>query len=200
LDDTLAASARRQHVIARLGVLEDMGLAWHSVEGGWHVRAEVETVLRAMQRAGDRQKTLKAHGAVLSDERSPVGVLDFRQTPLVEGRVLVHGEDEMSGRRYLMLEGIDARVHFIEYTPEMEEALGRGELRRNAFMRLRRIFIDEEPALEVEDLGNSEALLKERKHFKAKAQEASETGRGADGAGLGRLAGAIPLRPDAGRE
>jgi type IV secretory pathway VirD2 relaxase len=171
LDDTPAASARRQHVIARLAVLEDMGLAWHSVEGSWRMRADVETVLRAMQRAGDRQKTLKAHGVVLSDERLPVGVLDFRQTPLVEGRVLVHREDEMSGRRYLMLEGTDARVHFIEYTPEMEDARGRGELRRNAFVRLRRIFIDEEPALEVEDLGNSEALLKERKHFKAKAQE-----------------------------
>ena len=46
-----------------------------------------------------------------------------------------------------------------------------GSCDANAFVRLRRIFIDEEPALEVEDLGNSEALLKERKHFKAKAQE-----------------------------
>jgi hypothetical protein len=105
LDDGTAASAPQQHVIARLGVLEDMGLAWRSVEGGWHVRADVETVLRAMQRAGDRQKTLKAHGALLSGERLPVGVLDFRQTPFVEGRVLVHGEDE-TGRRYLMLEGL----------------------------------------------------------------------------------------------
>jgi type IV secretory pathway VirD2 relaxase len=170
LDDA-AASVRQQHVTARLGVLEDMGLAWRSGEGDWHLRADVETVLRAMQGAGDRQRTLKAHGALLSDERLPVGVLDFRQTPFVDGRVLVHGEDEASGRRYLMLEGVDARVHFIEYAREMEEARGSGELRRNAFVRLRRIFIDEEPVLEVEDLGNSEALLKNRNHFKTKAQE-----------------------------
>src|SRR6266852_2679920 len=72
------------------------------------------------------------------------------QTP--RGRVLVHGEDEQSGRRYLMLEGVDARVHFIEYTTEMEEARARGELRTNAFARLRRVLINEEPVVRVEDL------------------------------------------------
>jgi len=36
--------------------------------------------------------------------------------------VLVHGEDEQTGRNYLMLEGKDAKVHFIHYTPEMADA------------------------------------------------------------------------------
>jgi hypothetical protein len=63
-----------------------------------------------MQRAGDRQKTLKAHGAVVSDKRLPAGIVDFRQIPSVEGRVIVHGEDEQSGRHYLILEGVDAHV------------------------------------------------------------------------------------------
>jgi hypothetical protein len=67
-------------------------------------------------------------------------------------------------------------VHFIEYTPEIEEARGRGELKRNAFVRLHWMFIDEEPALEVEDLGNSETLLKNLNHFKAKAQELLKQG------------------------
>ena len=49
----------------------------------------------------------------------------------VEGRVLVHGQDDQNGRSYLMLEGTDARVHFINYTPEIEEARSRGELRTN---------------------------------------------------------------------
>ena len=172
LDHAPNGSAREQHVMARLGVLEDMGLAWHSGgAGAWCLRADLESVLRAMQRAGDRQKTLNAHGTLLSDERLPISVLDFRQTLSVEGRVLVHGEDEQTGRRYLMLEGVDARVHYIEYTPEMEEARGRGELRRNAFVRLRKILIDEEPTLQVEDLGNAEALLRDRRHFETKAHE-----------------------------
>jgi type IV secretory pathway VirD2 relaxase len=165
------SGTRQQHMMARLMVLEEMGLAWSSVNCVWSLHPNLETVLRAMQRTADRQKTLRAHGALLSDERLPMAVFDVRQGGSVEGRVVVHGEDEQSGRRYLMLEGVDSRVHYVEYTPEMEEARARGELRTNAFIRLRRVFVDEEPALDVEDLGNSEFLLKNRDHFNAKAQD-----------------------------
>ena len=148
-----------------------------SADGGaWNVNADLESVLRAIQRTADRQKTLRAHGAVLSDERLAMGVFDFHQRRSVEGRVVVHGEDEQTGRRYLMLEGVDARVHYVEYTPEMEAARARGEMRTNAFVRLRRVFIDEEPTLDVKDFGNSESLLKDRKHFRAKAQELLKQG------------------------
>jgi len=167
---------RHQHMTARLMVLEDMGLAWSSETGSWSLHPNLETILRAMQRTADRQKTLRAHGALLSDERLPMAAFDGRPTVSVEGRVVVHGEDEQSGRRYLMLEGVDARVHYVEYTAEMEEARARGELRTNAFVRLRTVFIREEPAVEVEDLGNSEDLLKNRNHFKAKAQELLKQG------------------------
>jgi type IV secretory pathway VirD2 relaxase len=162
---------RQQHIIARLIVLEEMGLAQSSETGAWSLHSNVEAVLRAMQRTADRQKTLRAHGVLLSDERLPMDVFDVRQTASVEGRVVVHGEDEQSGRHYLMLEGVDARVHYVEYTPAMEEARAHGELRTNAFVRLRRVFIDEEAALAIEDLGNSESLLKNRKHFQSKARE-----------------------------
>ena len=75
-----------------------------------------------------------------------------------------------------MLEGVDARVHFIEYTTEMEEARSRGELRTNAFARLRRILVDQEPVVQVEDLGDSEALLKRPDHFENKAQQLLKNG------------------------
>jgi hypothetical protein len=70
----------------------------------------------------------------------------------------------------------DARVHFIEYTTEMEEARARGELRTNAFARLRRILVNEEPVVQVEDLGDSEALLKRPDHFENKAQQLLKNG------------------------
>jgi type IV secretory pathway VirD2 relaxase len=162
---------RQQHIIARLMVLEEMGLARSSETGAWSLHSNLEAVLRAMQRTADRQKTLRAHGVPLSDDRLPMDVFDVRQTASVEGRVVVHGEDEQSGRRYLMLEGVDARVHYVECTPEMEEARARGELRTNSFVRLRRVLIDEEAALEIEDLGNSESLLKSQNHFESKARE-----------------------------
>ena len=108
----------------------------------------------------------------MSDERLPIEVLDLRQVTSVEGRVLVHGQDEQTGRNYLMLEGTDAKVHFIQYTPEMEEARSRGELRVNSFVRLRklsgtaRLDVSDlaigSATLEVSDLGDAEKLLKNR--------------------------------------
>ena len=57
-----------------------------------------------------------------------------------------------------MLEGTDAKVHFIQYTPEMEEARSRGELRSNSFVRLRKL----SPAralMDVNDLGDAEVVV-----------------------------------------
>jgi len=73
-----------------------------------------------MQRSVDRQKTSAADG-VLSDDRLPMTTLDVRDLTSVDGRIWVHGEEEASGRRYLMLEGTDGQVYHIDRTPEMEE-------------------------------------------------------------------------------
>jgi hypothetical protein len=45
-----------------------------------------------MQRSADHQKTLAAHGALISDERLPLAILDFRELTTLEGRILVHGK------------------------------------------------------------------------------------------------------------
>lgn len=163
-----AAKVGRQHnLAARLAVLESMGLATRLGPDMWGVRSDFESVLRAMQRTNDRQKVLAAHGAVLSDERLPLEVLDFRRTPSVEGRVLVHGEDEQSGRGYLMLEGTDSRIHFIPYSTEIERARARGELKTNSFVRFRRILVDQQSTLHIEDLGDAESILNNRRHLDA---------------------------------
>jgi hypothetical protein len=36
--------------------------------------------------------------------------LDVHDLTSIEGRILVHGEEEASGRSYLMLEGTDGQV------------------------------------------------------------------------------------------
>src|SRR6185437_833877 len=116
------ARSRTRHDVARLAVLRQMGLAESTGLGTWRLRRDIEQVLRAMQRTADRQRTLAAHGALMSDERLPIEVLDPQQITSVEGRVLVHGQDEQTGRNYLMVEGTDAKIHFIQYTPEIAEA------------------------------------------------------------------------------
>lgn len=167
---------RRQHLASRLEVLEQMGLAGSVGRGAWTVRRDIEAVLHAMQRAGDRQKVLTAHGVLASDQRLPMNALDLRRMNSIEGRVLVHGEDEQSGRHYLMLEGLDARIHYVESTREMEGARARGELRANSFVRLSRIPINEESAVDIEDLGDSQALLKNHRFFQNQAREMLKRG------------------------
>jgi hypothetical protein len=107
-----------------------MGLAKSVASQQWVVQGDFETVLRTLQRTVDRQKMLAAHGALLSDPRLPFEITNIRN--LKEGRVLLHAEGEVSGRRYLLLEGTDAKVHLIYHTQEIEEARRVGIGRRCA--------------------------------------------------------------------
>jgi type IV secretory pathway VirD2 relaxase len=203
LQESDRLGVREQNVKARLVVLEAMGLAEQRSQGEWQVRRDFETVLRAMQRTTDRQKMLAAHGALLSDERLPFGVLDLRKLKNVEGRVLGHGEEESgrgAERHYLLLEGTDANVHLIYYTPEMEQARYHGKLQTNSFVRLQKLFEKGRPLIEVTDEGDSEKLLKNRHHFAERARllqsRDDQIATGDFGGWLGRyrlaLASAIP--------
>jgi hypothetical protein len=163
-------SLTERRAAERLMVLESMGLAESTSPKSWRVRRDFENVLRAMQRSADHQKTLAAHGALMSDGRLPLAVVDFRQLTTLEGRILVRGEEESSGRSYLMLEGTDGRVHYVYYTPEMEAARNRGGLQTNAFVRLRKLFSDGRPALQIHELGDAESILRNKLHFRETAQ------------------------------
>jgi len=169
----------QQHTAERLIALEGMGLAARATPNLWRVRDDFEDVLQAMQRSADRQKMLAAHGVLMSDERLPLVVLDLRGLTTLEGRILVHGEEEngrQSGRSYLMLEGTDGRVHYVYYTPEMEVARNRGGLRANSFIRLHKSFADGHPALEIDELGDSESILRNKGYLRETAQRLTRRG------------------------
>ncbi len=130
-----------------------------------------------MQRLGDRQKMLVAHGVPVSDTRLPLVMFDFRRCTTLEGRILVHGEEEGTGRSYMMMEGTDANVHFIYHTPQIEEMRGRGGLRPNGFVRLRKLFERSRPVLEIAELDRDEELVREREVHQQKAVSRIEGGR-----------------------
>src|SRR5260370_31414262 len=105
----------------------------------------------------------------MSDERLSLAVLDFRRLTSLEGRILVHGEEDtgsQAGRSYLMLEGTDGRVHYVYYTPEIDEARSRGGLRTNSFVRLRKLFSEGHPVLKIEELGDSESILRNKRYLR----------------------------------
>jgi hypothetical protein len=73
-----------------------------------------------------------------------------------------------------MLEGTDAQVHFIYYTPELEEARSRGELRTTSFVRLRKRAVGQ--VLNVADLGDAEKLLSNSRYVIETAHELLKRG------------------------
>src|SRR6516165_3140080 len=102
----------RDQVLRRLQTLESFALA--SSDGGeaWRIEPRLDHVLRAMQRTADRQRILREHGAPGSDPNLPFSAA--KSWRHLEGRVLVHGEDDFSGKPYLILEGTDAKVHYVD--------------------------------------------------------------------------------------
>lgn len=171
-----SARLHLNHVVVRLAVLQRLGLAEPTAPHTWHVRYDVEEVLRSMQQVSDRQKTLTAHGVPMSDERLPIEMLDMRQLTAVEGSILVHGQDDQSGQSYLILEGTDAKVDFIYYTPEMDQARSRGGLRTNSFVRLPKLSHVGRPILDIRDLGDAEKLLYNRRLLEENACELLKRG------------------------
>lgn len=159
-----------QDLSARLAHLEKMGLAKSVAPQEWVVQGDFETVLRTLQGTLDRQKTLAAHGALLSDPRLPFELANFRHLNAVQGRVLLHAENEVSGRRYLLLEGTDAKVHVIYHTQEIQQARRVGKLAVNNFVRFEKRFADRIPHIEISDYGDADALLTDRGLMNKQAQ------------------------------
>jgi exonuclease III len=129
-----------------------------------------------MKRAADNQKTLAAHGALLSDPRLQLSAPNWRDITSLEGRVLSHGEEE-NGSRFLMLEGTDARAYYLRYTPELDEARSRGDLKTNSFVKIEKTMDEDRRRRSVVvNLGDAEALFENRDHFRSLAKRLEQRG------------------------
>jgi hypothetical protein len=108
-------------MIGRAKRLERYGLASEIDPGRWVVSDKAEATLKALGERGDIIKTmhraLTDHG--LADERGVSQYLPHvgQLTQPVIGRVIGKGlaGDEMSERVYLVVDGVDGRVHHLEF-------------------------------------------------------------------------------------
>jgi type IV secretory pathway VirD2 relaxase len=170
------AKAQDHHVLARLTKLEQIGLAARTDRYAWLVRGDFEGVLRTMQRANDRQKMLARHAALVSDERLPLQITPFPAISVLEGRVLGHGHEENTGRPYLLLEGVEGKIHFLWQSAEIQAARRQRLLRVNSFIRIEKQFASTRPFLRIEDLGDSRKLLENDDHFRKAASRLLQSG------------------------
>jgi hypothetical protein len=190
----LPAGTRGACLAKRLRFLATLGLAEPASDGQWQIRQDFASALKAFQESSDRQRTLAAHGVLLSDPRLPFKVTDLRNVRELYGRVLVHGEEEMTGRVYMLLEGTDACVHYILHDAQVQSARHRGGLAPGSFIRLQRH--GARSMLAIQDLGDAEALLSSSRKLEALARSHRIDGlhEGGDWGGwLGRFRASIAV-------
>jgi type IV secretory pathway VirD2 relaxase len=102
----------------RLKTLERMGLAEERQPGVWVLDVGLETKLRQLGDRADKfkmmERALEASGIVRTPELMAVFERGDRHTPVV-GRIVGVGlADEISDRHYVVVDGVDGRVHYAE--------------------------------------------------------------------------------------
>src|SRR5947199_5809989 len=113
----------------RLAFLERLGLAEPLGRDAWRLSPSLESALRHAQRVTDVAKSRARHGAWLANPHLPVVVTRIEPGMVLAGRVVGTGlADELSDRRYLLVEGRD-RLHYIVQSAAIERARGEGTLR-----------------------------------------------------------------------
>jgi type IV secretory pathway VirD2 relaxase len=110
----------RLHAIrmGRLRVLERMGLATETAAGTWQLDAELEPTLRRMGERGDIIKTMHRDLAAAGLKRAAADQVMFDASEpggRIVGRVVAEGiSDELSDRRYAVVDGVDGRTYYAD--------------------------------------------------------------------------------------
>ncbi|UWU66134.1 relaxase/mobilization nuclease RlxS [Bradyrhizobium sp. NC92] len=104
--------------IGRLRTLERMGLAEEAEPGRWQIDPELEPKLRRMGERGDIIKTMHREMAAAGVRRAASDYAIFEPeggARRLVGRVIGEGfADELTERRYVVIDGVDGRTHYAE--------------------------------------------------------------------------------------
>jgi type IV secretory pathway VirD2 relaxase len=173
---TAVGKANEHYVQARLVKLEQIGLAAKTDRQTWLVRGDFEDILRTLQRTNDRQRMLARHSALVSDDRLPLQITPPSAISVLQGRVLGHGHDEGADRSYLLLEGVEGRIHLLWQNREIEEKRRQGLLRVNSFARIEKHVAGGCSFLTVQDFGNAWKLLQNGSYFRQAATRVLRSG------------------------
>lgn len=105
---------RRTQELRRLSKLGTMGLAKRVENHTWLIEPDnLREALKQVQLAGDRQKSLAQSREFLSDARLPLHASNLRRGQRLVGRLIGRGISDSTDRAYALVEGHDARVHYV---------------------------------------------------------------------------------------
>ena len=123
----------RPHWAGRLQTLSRMGLAEETAPGHWRLSADLEATLRDMGERADIIKTMHREMAVRSIDRSLADLAIFGRhgDGAVTGRVVTRAlSDDGEGRHYLLVDGMDGRLHYAEVPENADGAVMHGAIVR----------------------------------------------------------------------
>jgi type IV secretory pathway VirD2 relaxase len=105
-----------QQLIGRARQLESMKLATRTAPLRWSLLPDAEDVLRTMGERGDTIRTIHAVVSRSKLERAPQNyrIHEPNAEPVVGRIVACDKSDEESGRRHLILDGIDGRIYYAD--------------------------------------------------------------------------------------
>lgn len=122
LPETLAEfrlQRQRQMLIGRLQRLQHMGLATEQQPGVWVIHPEAEPTLRAMGERGDIIRTMQR--AMSGKQRELAVFQSGADGHSIVGRVAAKGlADELYGKGYLVIDGVDCKAHYVALPPRSE--------------------------------------------------------------------------------
>ncbi|MBU2580904.1 MAG: DUF3363 domain-containing protein [Alphaproteobacteria bacterium] len=128
--------AKHTQLVGRLRKLESLGLAAERRAGVWSLDPELDGKLRRLGERADKIKMMQRALAEFGLQRAPGTLAVFdrgsRNAPLI-GKVVGTGLiDEISDRSWVVVDGMDGRVHYVELGRLKPEAIPP----RNAIVRV----------------------------------------------------------------
>jgi type IV secretory pathway VirD2 relaxase len=100
-------------MIGRLQRLDRMGLAQPVGPAQWRLHGDAEAVLRDLGIRGDIVKTMHRAMARAGEIRSPADYSIHDAPVAIAGKLVEKRHDEASERPYLLLDGVDGRLHYV---------------------------------------------------------------------------------------
>ncbi len=134
--DNQVARELRLLEIGRLKFLEKLGLAEKIAKKSWKLSDRLEPTLHEMQLSHDIIKSRARHNVQMLTHEIPAPTQIQAHRPLT-GKVVGMGlEDELRDRRYLLLEGTDGKVHYIQTTNSIIKARDQFEFKNGHVITL----------------------------------------------------------------
>jgi hypothetical protein len=128
---------QRLKQIRRLVQLEKMGLAEKVGNKIWKLNPELESALRQMQIAGDKLKTKFQHREMISDPNAQLVNTSLKEVgDRVVGKLVGTGLNNKNQKPYMMIEGVDGQIHYLNQSAKIQQMRGAGELKVGDYISL----------------------------------------------------------------